>query len=178
VPGDATWRDLFDIVVVQARKPSFWSDGTALLRIVSEEGLMEPAALPQVGGCYFGGSARLIEQGLKLDGDHFLYVGDHIYTDAALAKVNFKCAIAAHARACACLIWSVLALECACTPEVLPSMHQMEEIQRDNVRNHAQWATPEHFTAPNMTGRCISRTWTSGCIFATKNAHGIRDAFR
>ena len=87
-----TWRDLFQIVCVQARKPSFWSDGTALLRIVSEDGLMEPAALPEIGSCYFGGSARQIEKGLGLDGDQFLYIGDHIYTDAALAKLNFKCA--------------------------------------------------------------------------------------
>lgn len=85
-----TWRDLFHVVCVQARKPSFWGDGTALLRIVSEEGHLQPAALPQPGGCYFGGSAKLIEEGLRLDGDHFLYIGDHIYTDAALAKLNFK----------------------------------------------------------------------------------------
>ena len=91
LPSDMTWRDLFQVVCVQARKPSFWSDGTALLRIVSEDGLMEPAALPEIGSCYFGGSARLIEKGLGLDGDQFLYIGDHIYTDAALAKLNFKC---------------------------------------------------------------------------------------
>lgn len=88
-----TWRDLFNNVIVQARKPSFWNAGSnAMLRIVSEDGLMEPCNLPVEGGCYFGGSAQLVERGLAMSGDHILYVGDHIYTDAALAKLNFKCA--------------------------------------------------------------------------------------
>lgn len=28
LPEGMTWRDLFDIVIVQARKPAFWGDGT------------------------------------------------------------------------------------------------------------------------------------------------------
>lgn len=28
LPESMTWRDLFDIVIVQARKPAFWGDGT------------------------------------------------------------------------------------------------------------------------------------------------------
>ena len=31
-----------------------------------------------------------VEAALGIGGDDFLYVGDHIYTDAALAKINFR----------------------------------------------------------------------------------------
>jgi FMN phosphatase YigB (HAD superfamily) len=32
----------------------------------------------------------MVEKALGVEGDAILYVGDHIYTDAALAKLNFK----------------------------------------------------------------------------------------
>jgi hypothetical protein len=34
----------------------------------------------------------LVEKALGVSGDNILYVGDHIYTDAALAKLNFRSA--------------------------------------------------------------------------------------
>jgi hypothetical protein len=35
-------------------------------------------------------AAALVEKALGVSGDNILYVGDHIYTDAALAKLNFR----------------------------------------------------------------------------------------
>ena len=35
----------------------------------------------------------MVERALGLNGDEILYVGDHIYTDAALAKLNFRWAV-------------------------------------------------------------------------------------
>jgi hypothetical protein len=32
----------------------------------------------------------MVEKALGVEGDDVLYVGDHIYTDAALAKINFR----------------------------------------------------------------------------------------
>lgn len=90
LPEGMTWRDLFDMVIVQARKPSFWADDNVLYEIVTEDGLMRPAQRAVKSGLYCGGSAKMVERTLGLNGDHFLYVGDHIYTDAALAKLNFK----------------------------------------------------------------------------------------
>ena len=42
------------------------------------------------GGLYCGGSAAMVEKALGVEGDDVLYVGDHLYTDAALAKINFR----------------------------------------------------------------------------------------
>jgi hypothetical protein len=91
LPGSMTWRDLFDIVIVQAQKPAFWGDGTLMTEIVSDDGLMRACSSFRRGGVFYGGSARMVQSALGMSGDHFLYVGDHIYTDAALAKLNFKC---------------------------------------------------------------------------------------
>ena len=32
----------------------------------------------------------MVEAARGIEGDDILYVGDHIYTDAALAKINFR----------------------------------------------------------------------------------------
>ena len=78
-------------VIVQARKPEFFNNKMSLYEIVTEDGLMRPAMDARTdGSLYCGGGAAQVEKALGLDGDEVLYVGDHIYTDAALAKLNFR----------------------------------------------------------------------------------------
>ena len=79
-------------VIVQARKPDFFNHAMSLYEVVTEDGLMKPCMTAVRGGLYCGGSARMVEVALGVSGDEILYVGDHLYTDAALAKLNFKCA--------------------------------------------------------------------------------------
>ncbi|GAX76350.1 hypothetical protein CEUSTIGMA_g3796.t1 [Chlamydomonas eustigma] len=90
LPEGMKWRDLFDMVIVMARKPDFFNYQMSLYEVVTEDGLMRPALAAKRGGLYCGGSARMVEKALGVEGDAILYVGDHIYTDAALAKLNFK----------------------------------------------------------------------------------------
>lgn len=78
---------------MNARKPEFFIHNNSLFEIVTPEGLMQPALRATKGGLYCGGSARQVEKALDLEGvkgDEVLYVGDHIYTDAAMAKLNFR----------------------------------------------------------------------------------------
>lgn len=77
-------------VIVMARKPDFFNYNMSLYEVVTEDGLMRPVLGARKGGLYCGGSARMVEKALGVEGDAILYVGDHIYTDAALAKLNFK----------------------------------------------------------------------------------------
>ncbi|MGE3843828.1 MAG: HAD-IG family 5'-nucleotidase [Vicinamibacterales bacterium] len=87
LPVGTTWRDLFELTIVSARKPEFFTSGGPLLSIVSEEGLLEPCVGPPAHrGVYFGGTAPLVEQYLKLSGAEILYVGDHVYTDVRVSK--------------------------------------------------------------------------------------------
>ncbi|MCB9625951.1 MAG: HAD-IG family 5'-nucleotidase [Sandaracinaceae bacterium] len=84
---DGTWRDLFDLVVVSARKPAFFEQRNDIFEIVSDDGLLRPAngALTP-GGAYLGGNASRIEAHLGLSGSQILYVGDHIFSDVEVSK--------------------------------------------------------------------------------------------
>ena len=87
LPGRMGWRDLFELVFVGARKPSFFDSRTPALEVVSEDGMLRPHVGPlHSGGCYFGGNATLVEQYLDLGGEEILYVGDHVYSDVELSK--------------------------------------------------------------------------------------------
>jgi 5'-nucleotidase len=87
LPEGMTWRDLFDLVIVSARKPAFFSTNSPVFRVVTEEGLLEPCPQGIRGkGIYLGGNARLVESYLGLSGDEILYVGDHVFTDVHVSK--------------------------------------------------------------------------------------------
>lgn len=90
LPSGMAWRDLFDMVIVMSRKPEFFSYNMPLYEVVTPDGLMRPVLAAKRGGLYCGGSAKQVEAALGVEGDDILYVGDHIYTDAALAKINFR----------------------------------------------------------------------------------------
>ncbi|KAE8683382.1 HAD-superfamily hydrolase isoform 3 [Hibiscus syriacus] len=81
LPNDICWRDLFDMVIVSARKPEFFQMSHPLYEVVTSEGLMRPCFKARTGGLYSGGSAQMVENFLNIHGDEILYVGDHIYTD-------------------------------------------------------------------------------------------------
>ena len=88
LPGGMRWRDLFDLVIVEARKPGFFSGRHAVYRLVDEQrGLLEPhrGAL-EPGGAYAGGDALLVESSLGLSGAQILYVGDHLFGDVHVSK--------------------------------------------------------------------------------------------
>ena len=87
-PKGQSWRDLFDIVIVAANKPRFFSGSDQLYRVIDEE---ESLMLPHRGALdpghvYFGGNARLVEQALGLHSGHVLYVGDHLFGDVHVTK--------------------------------------------------------------------------------------------
>jgi 5'-nucleotidase len=88
LPGGMKWRDLFDLVIVEARKPAFFSGSHAVYRLVDEErGLLRPhrgALEPE--GVYLGGDASMVESGLGLSGAQILYVGDHLFGDVHVSK--------------------------------------------------------------------------------------------
>ncbi|KAM7487976.1 hypothetical protein LguiB_025460 [Lonicera macranthoides] len=90
LPNDMGWRDLFDMVIVSARKPEFFQMSHPMYEVVTGEGLMRPCFKACPGGLYSGGSAQMIENSLNIHGDEILYVGDHIYTDVSVSKVHLR----------------------------------------------------------------------------------------
>jgi HAD superfamily 5'-nucleotidase-like hydrolase len=86
LPRGTTWRDLFELVIVQARKPEFFSSRSPVFEIVNDEGLLKPALGLAAGRAFVGGNASLVEQHLGLSGDQILYVGDHLFADVHVTK--------------------------------------------------------------------------------------------
>ncbi|MCI0574174.1 MAG: HAD-IG family 5'-nucleotidase [Myxococcaceae bacterium] len=87
LPGGMTWRELFDVVIVAARKPEFFTTRSPLFEIVTDEGLLRPHLGPLKSGVpYFGGSAVELERSLGMSGDEILYVGDHMFGDVHVTK--------------------------------------------------------------------------------------------
>jgi len=88
LPEGMTFRELFDLVIVGARKPAFFEENAPAFRVVDDDtGLLSPhvgALVP--GGAYFGGNARMVERSFGLRGEEILYVGDHIYADVHVSK--------------------------------------------------------------------------------------------
>ena len=107
------WCALFDLVVVQARKPDFFAHAQPLQSLASADGLASAsadtaraakvdAAAATTGGdapptgarppppapahAHFGGSLTAVEERLQVRGEAVLYVGDHIYGDILRSK--------------------------------------------------------------------------------------------
>ncbi|KFQ83636.1 5'-nucleotidase domain-containing protein 3, partial [Phoenicopterus ruber ruber] len=79
------WRDLFDVVIVQAEKPNFFNDKRRPFRKVNERGVLlwDKIHKLQKGQIYKQGN---LYEFLKLTGwrgSKVLYFGDHIYSDLA-----------------------------------------------------------------------------------------------
>jgi 5'-nucleotidase len=85
------WSDLFDLVVVQARKPDFFLGRNPMYEVIDQSGNLRPlgpteAPRVETGHFYFGGSAAGVEKALGLQGQDILYVGDHIFADVHASK--------------------------------------------------------------------------------------------
>ncbi len=85
--GGKDWRSLFDLVIVGARKPAFFTERMPAFEVMDVEGRLLPrTGKLEIGKCYLGGHARLIEDSLGIKGHDLLYVGDHIFADVNVSK--------------------------------------------------------------------------------------------
>lgn len=92
LPAGMKWTDLFELIILQARKPVFFAHPLPLFSIADEtRGLLEPVAGPLVRpGLYVGGDAMRVEHYLGLSGAEILYVGDHIFADVRVSKSELR----------------------------------------------------------------------------------------
>ena len=87
LPPGTTWRQLFELIIVGARKPGFFSEQAPFFEVVTEDGLLRPFhGSLQPGRVYLGGCAAQVEQDLGIAGDAILYVGDHMFGDVHASK--------------------------------------------------------------------------------------------
>ena len=86
LPG-TRWRDLFEIVIVQARKPGFFDGVGVFEEVVDDVGTLQPCAGGLAAGhCYRGGHAQVVQDYFGVGGEEILYVGDHVYADVHVSS--------------------------------------------------------------------------------------------
>ena len=87
LPGAMAWRDLFELIIVEARKPAFFTSRNPLFEVVSDDGLLRPVYDGmKSSGIYLGGHAGQVEEALGCEGHQILFVGDHMFSDVHVSK--------------------------------------------------------------------------------------------
>jgi len=74
------WSEIFDLVVVEAKKPSFFAANAP------PETVPEAVSLPTAIQIVRGANGSYLEKTLGASGDEILYFGDHTYGDILLSK--------------------------------------------------------------------------------------------
>jgi len=74
------WSEIFDLVVVEASKPSFFAANAP------PEPVAEAVALPGAINIVKGANGSYLEKTLGASGEQILYFGDHTYGDILLSK--------------------------------------------------------------------------------------------
>jgi hypothetical protein len=132
LPSGMRWRDLFDLVVVAANKPGFFSSRSGFLEVVSTDGLLRPVVGPlEKGHAYFGGNAAAVERFLGVSGDEILYVGDHIFGDVNVSKSLMRWRTALVVREIEGEIAATQAAQPALN-ELASLMQQKESLEREH----------------------------------------------
>jgi HAD superfamily 5'-nucleotidase-like hydrolase len=76
----APWSGIFDLIIVEARKPSFFAANAPA------EPVEETASRPGSAGIVKGANGSYLEKALGASGEQVLYFGDHTYGDILLSK--------------------------------------------------------------------------------------------
>ena len=80
--GGQSWRELFDLVIVQAKKPAFFERTAPFFEVIDDDGSERPLQGGlKPGVIYRGGDAEAVQKYFDMDGGEILYVGDHVYAD-------------------------------------------------------------------------------------------------
>ncbi len=83
LPAYPSWRNFFDVMVVSACKPAFFTEDRPFIEL-------DPAGTPLArkfegpfvrGRVYSGGNVKDFEERVRARGTEVLYIGDHIYGD-------------------------------------------------------------------------------------------------
>ncbi len=89
VPEYPSWRNYFDFVVTDARKPEFFSGHNPFLEVdqsKDDNSVLGEATVLERGRVYKGGNLATFEKLTGSAGESVLYVGDHIYGDILKSK--------------------------------------------------------------------------------------------
>lgn len=134
LPAYPSWRNFFDVIVVSASKPAFFTDTAPFLELDPEgQPLDKPLDGPFVRGrVYSGGNVREFEQRARARGDRVLFVGDHIYGDMLRSRKSSTWRTA--------MILQELEHEIVTHDRVGPELQRLDDLERQLRLQDAQIA--------------------------------------
>jgi len=88
LPGLDSWCDLFDLILVGTRKPSFFRDQKEFLELGDQGEVLGPVSVPAWGSTYQNGCLEGLMDLIGEPGERVLYIGDHIYGDIVSSKLE------------------------------------------------------------------------------------------
>ncbi|XP_053968183.1 5'-nucleotidase domain-containing protein 3 isoform X2 [Anastrepha ludens] len=80
------WRKFFDVIIVQARKPKFFTDDSRPIRLYDEQTnshVWDRVSKLEKGKIYYEGTVKQLQDLTGWRGHNVLYFGDHPYSDLA-----------------------------------------------------------------------------------------------
>lgn len=80
------WKNFFDVVIVQARKPRFFTDESRPMRLYDEQSgshVWDRVTRLDKGTIYYEGTVKQLQELTGWSGHQVLYFGDHPYSDLA-----------------------------------------------------------------------------------------------
>jgi HAD superfamily 5'-nucleotidase-like hydrolase len=137
LPAYPSWRSYFDLIVVGAAKPAFFTERNPFQEIDASGRVLREfrEGTLQRGRLYQGGNLPDFERMAGSTGDHVLYIGDHIYGDMLRSKKSSNWRTA--------MIIQELEHELAMHDKLAPDITRLEELERrlptiDSEINYAQ----------------------------------------
>ena len=124
LPAYPSWRNYFDVVVVSAAKPLFFTQDNPFLELDADGApLARPPEGPLARGrVYSGGNVREFEERARARGDRVLFVGDHIYGDMLRSRKSSTWRTA--------MILQELEHEIITHDRVAPDLARLDDLER------------------------------------------------
>jgi HAD superfamily 5'-nucleotidase-like hydrolase len=124
LPAYPSWRNFFDVIVVSAAKPVFFTEERPFQELDGEGApLTKPVGGPFVRArVYSGGNIREFEERSRARGAEVLYIGDHIYGDMLRSRKSSAWRTA--------MILQELEHEVATHDRVTPDLTRLDDIER------------------------------------------------
>lgn len=168
-PGDPPWQEHFDLLLFDARKPSFFlasDDPAHQARAIEWE-----SRVPS----FSGGNAAFLESQIGATGDQILYFGDHTYGDILRSKKNlgWRTAMIVPELEREVAVTQRLSREYALLERLL-SAHEQAELAKAEVARKWRWLVQEERLAVRGAAAREGTTGVAGNGDAAPAANSVR----
>jgi HAD superfamily 5'-nucleotidase-like hydrolase len=176
------WRSYFDVVVVGAQKPAFFTERRPFIELDAQGNERGPSPSEdgpfQRGRIYQGGNVVDFGERVGTGGDRVLYIGDHIYGDMLRAK---KASVWRTA-----MVVQELEQEIEVAQRMAPELQRIAELERRRVRLDSELTYQQQLSKslarlePGQANRANidERALEAACVEVRDKLEQVRAALR